>query len=153
MRAATDIWKRFSTTSLQGNCSLHHWLQWKTAPGMDLEHFWPPCEALVCGKARHPQFLRGHSRGVGSGSMLSKDHGPLLTRVLGCGLCARLSVTSSTLKVTQPPATSARPQTQESPRPKASCLGENSVWIFVWLGAPPPVRTIDHFCALCQITL
>lgn len=109
---------------------------------MDLGPFWQPCGALVCCKARCPQSLKGHSRGAGFGSVLGKDHGPLLITVLGCGLCAVLSVTSSTLKVTQPPAISARPQTQESPRPRALSLGENSVWIFHLAGPPAPSQ--DH---------
>lgn len=109
---------------------------------MDLGPFWQPCGALVCCKARCPQSLKGHSRGAGFGSVLGKDQGPLLITVLGCGLCAVLSVTSSTLKVTQPPAISARPQTQESPRPRALSLGENSVWIFHLAGPPAPSQ--DH---------
>ena len=121
---------------------MYHWLQWKTAPRMDLGLFWLPCGALVCCKARCPLSSKGHSRGVGSESVLSRDHSPLLTTVLGCGLCAVLSVTSSTLKVTQPPVISAKPQTQESPRPRASSLGENSVWIFHLAG--PPVPSQDH---------
>lgn len=130
-----------------------------------------PCEALVCYEARLPRTLRGHNRGVGSGSLLSKDHhlAPDQT-VLGCGLRAALSVMDSALKVTQPPAPSARFQTQEGlcqgsrPRGKTQ-FGSSSActppgcpssapctmmllegWIshfLICVGQPPPLNSVQ----------
>lgn len=126
------VGKYFQTTSLRANCSINHWPLKPVSPGHRENGAgrrqvpgtrWPVlgglCRLERTGH-RTPRTLWGTTEVCILDVCSAKDTLQLLSRPQ-----ARPSLICTALNVTHTPATSARPQTQESPRPMASPLGEH----------------------------
>lgn len=126
------VGKYFQTTSLRANCSINHWPLKPVSPGHRENGAgrrqvpgtrWPVlgglCRLERTGH-RTPRTLWGTTEVCILDVCSAKDTLQLLSRPQ-----ARPSLICTALNVTHAPATSARPQTQESPRPMASPLGEH----------------------------